>query len=80
MSTSYPIPLGALSRRTHGAEAELRERAASAYKAAIEAEAAGQVHFGASLRGKAQAYREAADVVRALDRGRRIPKRPRWRP
>jgi hypothetical protein len=79
VSAEYPAPRGSLSARVHGAEMELRERANGARSRAAEAEAHGLVEFAASLRGKARAYNEAADVVKALDRGRPLPKARKWR-
>lgn len=61
--------------RTHGAARLLEQRAAGAKSAAILAEAKGLVPYAASLRGKAAAYTEAAEIVAALDRDRRLPRR-----
>lgn len=71
--SKFRLPLGSLSRRIHGAESELRERAASATAASKSYDA--DSYFAASLRGKAAGYRESADVVAALQHGRTIPKR-----
>ena len=77
--SKFETPVGQLGRRIHGARQELLEGAQSA-----RAEAVGYENdmfgpfFAASLRGKAKGYDEAADLLAALDQGRRIPKRRHW--
>lgn len=71
----FPVPTGGVSARIHGARKQLAELRRSAYEASLQAEARGEVEFAASLRGKAQAYLEAATIVAALERGYRLP---RW--
>jgi len=69
VSATYPRPTGSLSARTVGVENILRERATSAIRAA-EAESDQNGQMAASLRGKARAYAEAADLVVRLEQGR----------
>ena len=65
-----------MSRRLHGLQSALRDRASSAYVAALLAE---DSHAQAALRGKKNAYIEAAEMVAALEKGWRIPWNRRWR-
>jgi hypothetical protein len=71
----FPMASGWMSRRVYGARRELEERRDAARHAAVGAEARGAVHLAASLRGKAAAYHEGVEVLRALDKGWRIPQR-----
>lgn len=73
MSRDYrrPILTGFASRRAAGVRKELVRRAALARLAAMKAD---DERFAASMRGKARAYGEAVDLVRALETGRRIGK------
>lgn len=73
----FPVPTGQISARVHGARRQLMELRGSALDAAARADERGQVEFAASLRGKAQAYFEAATIVDSLERGYRLP---RWYP
>jgi hypothetical protein len=67
--TPFPRPSGSLARRVKGVEIILRERAESARSFARTAhDPSGQ--FLASLRGKAKAYDEAAELLRRIDQGR----------
>jgi hypothetical protein len=77
---TYPRFMGDAARRTVGAERTIRDWQESAYRAALEAEVDGLAEFAASLRGKATAYKEAADVVNALHSGRALPRRWTKRP
>jgi hypothetical protein len=67
---------GEVSRRVHGMGNILREREASAAKAAS---AATDEREAAALRGKATAYREAIMLTRALEAGWNLPRNRRWR-
>lgn len=60
--------------RVHGVASELRGREAAARRASRAAHG----ELAASLRGKAVAYREAAQLVEALERDQRIGHRRRW--
>lgn len=77
MDARYPIPTGRLAARLHGARMTLIEWSASAVAEAGLAQIEGRTEFAASLRGKARGYSEAADVILALERQRRLPRR--WR-
>lgn len=76
--TTFSTPAtGDLSRRIHGAEQTMRKRAASARAASRDLPYDSPA--AAALRGKAGGYEEAADLLRRLDRGDRLPpKRHRW--
>lgn len=71
----FPRPTGRIRARVHGASRALREWADSATKASKEPDT--HPEFAASLRGKAMAYREAADLFDAIEDGRRLARR--WR-
>lgn len=80
MPDRYPVPTGKHAARLHGARMTLIEWAATAIAKAALAQSEGEVEFAASLRGKARGYTEAAEVLRALERQGRIPRRWRgWR-
>ena len=72
--SAFPILTGWPSRRAAGVRKELLRRANSAHALSVLAEENGQVEFAASLRGKSRGYREAVDLVRALESGRNIGK------
>lgn len=76
MRRQYVKPTGQLAARLHGAIAEMRERAQSAGDFSTSWHI--MPEQAAALRGKATAYREAADLLEAIDKGYRIPKRRRW--
>lgn len=65
--------------RTYGVLRELRLRAASATSASKVADEDSQRFLAASLRGKAAAYGEAAELVEALHQDLRLSRRKRWR-
>lgn len=75
----FTQPRGDLAARIVGVRNTLRQRAASARLAAAFADDEDQAYLAASLRGKAAAYDEAADLAEALNRGHRLPRRP-WSP
>lgn len=65
------IATGQTAARIFGAQKILRKRAASAREAARTADP--DSPYAASLRGKAAAYDEAADLLERLNHGRRLP-------
>lgn len=77
MSSFAPPASGDLSRRIHGAEQIMRQRADSARAAA--AKLPKDSPQAAALRGKAVGYEEATDILLRLDHGDRLPpKSHRW--
>lgn len=67
----FPIPMGLLSARVHGARNQLRGLATSAGRAA---RATASPEAAAALRGKRAAYLEAERIVAAVERGWRLPR------
>lgn len=70
-SLRFPIPMGRISARIHGARNQLNALAAAATRAAghtTSPEAA------AALRGKRAAYLEAERIVAAIENGWRLPR------
>jgi hypothetical protein len=68
----FPIPMGRLSARIHGARNQLAELAESAGAASRAPDLSPEA--AASLRGKRAAYLEADRIVAALERGYRLPR------
>jgi hypothetical protein len=68
--TSFVRPTGSLSARTKGAEIILRERALYARTLARAIDEPS--YEAAALRGKAVAYKEAADLLDRINRGKRL--------
>lgn len=71
MSDKQPRLTGDASRRVNGARLRLLARAATA---TTMARLATDERFAAAMRGKAKAYREAAELLRSVDHGGRIKK------
>lgn len=63
------------SARMHGALRTLEDRRDAAYNAALEAEDEREC---AMLRGKAKAYNEGVELLRAIEHGWNLPRRFRW--
>lgn len=68
--------MGIPSNRVVGAERILRQRAQAARDKAATLDPDSQ--FAASLRGKAAAYDEGADLMQRLDKGARLDRAHRW--
>lgn len=69
----FPRPMGRVSARIKGAANALRQWGDSAYAASKRSDESEE--FRAAMRGKAAAYREAAQLVEAIHNGTRIPRR-----
>lgn len=70
-----PILTGFASRRAAGVRMELQRRAEAALAASRTVE---DERGAAALRGKARGFREAVDLIRALENGKRIGRRRRF--
>jgi hypothetical protein len=72
MDERYPLPTGPIAPRIHGARSTLLDWARMAHAASLIAESP---EAAAALRGKRMAYREAADLIAAIEQRRRLPQR-----